>query len=81
MRDLHNLYLLASAGIMRNIYLKLCKLRSHCGVEFAQDVLVQKDGRQFVDFTKFHDTVQIDEQRKAGTILHVQLLHACQTCL
>ncbi|EIE23165.1 E set domain-containing protein [Coccomyxa subellipsoidea C-169] len=32
-----------------------------------QDVLVQKDGRQFVDFTKFHDTVQIEEQRKADS--------------
>lgn len=31
-----------------------------------QDVLVQKDGRQFVDFTKFHDTVPIKEQQASG---------------
>ncbi|CAL8465349.1 g4884 [Coccomyxa elongata] len=31
-----------------------------------QDVLVQKDWRQFVDFTRFHDTVPITEQPLAG---------------
>ena len=35
----------------------------------AQDVLVQKGGRQFVDFTRFHDTVPIKEQPVAGADL------------
>lgn len=36
---------------------------------------MQKDGRQFVDFTKFHDTIPITEQPLAGTILELPYWH------
>lgn len=45
-------------------------LGSDRDLPWAQDVLVQKDGRSHVDFTKFHDSVPIQQRHATGALTH-----------